>query len=275
MAFEVASIHQSKPGTFTPPNFALDDSDNFDVENPHGRFYADFPLEVYITFAYKLHPSASETHTLLLPLAKWVASDSYVIQARASGNPTKDQMRLMMQSLLADRFGLKVHFEPRELPVLILELDKPGKTGPKLRPHAEGTPCDAKVPMPEPGASLKPGDVFPVICNAVMLQPARNQGMLLGSRNITIEGIAGALPDIGRLGRPVVDKTGLTGTFDFSMEWSPDTDRPLPPGAAASPEPEATSFMEALKEQLGLKLKPGKAVLPILIVDHVERPSEN
>ena len=117
MSFEVVSIHSSKPGAFTPPNFALDDLDDFDGENPHGRFYADFPLEVYITFAYKLHPSASETHTLVTPLDKWVSADSYVIQAKAEGNPTKDQMRLMMQSLLADRFGLSAHYENQKVPV--------------------------------------------------------------------------------------------------------------------------------------------------------------
>jgi bla regulator protein blaR1 len=274
MSFEVASIHQSKPGAFTPPDFALDDLDDFDRENPHGRFHADFPLEVYITFAYKLHPSAAEIHTLVTPPDKWISTDSFVIQAKAEGSPTKDQMRLMMQSLLAGRFGLSAHYENREVPVLSLVLNKPGRLGPKLRPHAEGTPCDVKVTLPEGGAPVKPGDLFPNICNAVMLEPKPNHAMLLGSRNITINGIAGALPDLGRLGRPVVDETGLTGTFDFTLEWTPEPDHAAPPGDLST-EPDAPSFVGALNDQLGLKLKPGKASLPILVVDHVQRPSEN
>jgi uncharacterized protein (TIGR03435 family) len=275
MSFEVASIHQSKPGTFTPPNFALDDLDAFDGENPHGRFYADFPLEVYIEFAYKLHPTAKETHTLLTPLDKWISSDSYVIQAKAEGSPTKDQMRLMMQSLITDRFGLSAHYENQEVSVLFLELDKPGTTGPNLQPHAKGTPCDVKLPLPEPGAPVKPGDVFPIICNAVMLESQPNHAMLLGSRNVTINSIAGALPSVERLGHPIVDKTGLTGAFDFTLEWMPEPDNAGAPGAAVAPESQTPSFMEAVNEELGLKLKPGKATLPVLVVDQVQRPSEN
>ena len=275
MSFEVASIHQSKPGTFTPPNFALDDGDAFEAENPHGRFFADFPLRVYIMFAYKFRPTSDQMHSMLAPLPKWVSTDSFEIQAKAEGNPTKDQMRLMLQSLLADRFNLAIHFETREVPALALLLDKPGKTGPKLRPHSEGIPCDAKLPQPEPGAPAKPNDVFPIICNTQMLESRPSHTVLLGSRNTTIGRIAAALPDLGRLGRPVVDETGLTGTFDFTLEWTPETDHEVPPGTAIAPEPEAPSFMEALNEQLGLKLKPGKASLPVPIVDHVDRPSEN
>jgi bla regulator protein BlaR1 len=275
MSFEVASIHLSKPGAFTPPNFALDDLDNFDGENPHGRFYADFPLEVYITFAYKLHVTAAETHTLVTPLDKWISTDSFVIQAKAEGSPTKDQMRLMVQPLLADRFGLSAHYENQEVPVFTLVLNKPGRTGPKLRPHAEGTPCDVKVPSPENDVPFRPGPVFPTICNAVMLVPKPNHAMLLGSRNITIDAIAGALPSVERLGRPVVDETGLTGTFDFTLEWMPEPDHAAAPGAPIPPDSEAPSFMGALNDQLGLKLRSGKASLPVLIVDHVERPSEN
>jgi len=275
MSFEVASIRQSKPGAFTPPNFALDDLDDFDGENPHGRFYADFPLEVYITFAYKLHVTAAETHTLVTPPDKWISTDSFVIQAKAEGSPTKDQMRLMVQSLLADRFGLSAHYENEAVPVFTLVLNKPGKTGPKLRPHAEETPCDVKVPLPENGMPFKPGSVFPTICNAVMLVPTPNHAMLLGSRNITIDAIAGALPSIERLGRSVLDETGLAGTFDFTLEWMPEPDHAAAPGATLPPDPEAPSFMEALNKQLGFKLRPGKASLPVLIVDRVQRPSEN
>jgi len=69
-------------------------------------------------------------------LPKWVSTDSFDVQARAEGNSTQDQMCLMLRSLLADRFGLTVHVETAQPPVLALVLEKPGKTGPKLRPHS-------------------------------------------------------------------------------------------------------------------------------------------
>src|SRR5580658_5634043 len=87
----------------------------------------------------------------LWPLAKIVGNDFFDIEAQAPGNPTKDQMRLMIQSLLAERFKLAVHFETRDAPVFALTLVKPGKTGPKLLPHSEGPPCPDYTP-PELGA---------------------------------------------------------------------------------------------------------------------------
>jgi uncharacterized protein (TIGR03435 family) len=72
-----------------------------------------------------------------------------------------------------------------------------------------------------------------------------------------------------------LDETGLTGTFDFTLEWMPEPDHAAAPGATLPPDPEAPSFMEALNKQLGFKLRPGKASLPVLIVDRVQRPSEN
>ena len=116
-------------------------------------------------------------------------------------------MRLMVQSLLADRFGLKIHFESRQLPAFVMTLIKPGKTGPRLRPHAascDGAPL-AKVPSP--------GEVFPPPCldQALMTIPRPNHIKLTGTRNTTLAMIATYLPSIGELDRPVVDETGLPG----------------------------------------------------------------
>ena len=112
MSFDVASIHQSRPGTFTPPNFPLGPDDAYAPTG--GILTADFPLEIYIEFAYKLWLTPDQRRSFIAQLPKWAASDtdSYTIHARAAAsNPTKDQMRLMMQALLADRFRLAVHFE--------------------------------------------------------------------------------------------------------------------------------------------------------------------
>jgi uncharacterized protein (TIGR03435 family) len=133
MAFETASVKPSR--MFKIPGFPLD---NRDAKTLGGRFSASFPLSGYISFAYKL--SAYET-AALAQLPKSVSIDFFEIEARADGNPTKDQMRLMMQSLLADRFKLAVHFESREAPVFALTLVKPSQTGPRLIRHAAGQPA--------------------------------------------------------------------------------------------------------------------------------------
>jgi hypothetical protein len=109
MSFDVASIRPTKPGVFTPPNFALSSDDSYSPNG--GLLSADFSLATYIEFAYKLWLSPDQRKSMLANLPKWVDRDKYEIHARASGNPTKDQMRLMMQSLLADRFKLAIHYE--------------------------------------------------------------------------------------------------------------------------------------------------------------------
>jgi uncharacterized protein (TIGR03435 family) len=102
-----------------------------------GYFRADFPLSDYIEFAYKIWPTP-QSREMFAHLPKWVITDRYSIDARAAGNPTKDQMRLMVQSLLADRFQLAAHFATQEVPVFALTVVKDGKLGPKLIAHADG-----------------------------------------------------------------------------------------------------------------------------------------
>lgn len=276
MSFDVASIRQSKPGTFTPPNFALDNGDSYaPFPDPGGRFTADFPLAVYIEFAYKLWLTPEQKDSMLAHLPKWVATDNFEIHAKAEGNPTKDQMRLMMQSLLADRFKLAIHFETQQVPVLALVLEKPGKAPPKLRSHSDGPPCDDHMPMRAHGNSANTDGVFPRFCGGFVKIPAANNELLLGSRNATMKQIAGSLPSVGHLGRPVVDQTGLTGRFDFTLQWTPESNGPAQSGANAPLNSQGPTFLEALKDQLGMKLKSTKASMDVLVVDHVERPSEN
>jgi bla regulator protein blaR1 len=258
MAFEVAAVKPTSPGTkFTPPIFALDAGDSY--ASTGGRFWADFPLSVYIAFAYKISLSSIQGQQL----PKWVGSDRFNIQAKAEGNPTKDQMRLMMQALLADRFKLAVHFETNEAPVFVLTLAKPGKLGPNLRPHADGPSCDV------PDTS-----VFPSLCDLYALTMS---GKLTkaGARNTTMDTLAEGVSGLGRLGRPVIDKTGLSGRFDFTLEWLREGGGPAPPEAGVEPDLQGPTFLEALREQLGLKLESTRGPVQTLVVDHVERPSEN
>jgi bla regulator protein blaR1 len=270
LRFEVASIRPAKPGTFFPPTFPLSPDDSYVPQG--GYFRADFPLAVYITFAYKLWPTSEERDAMLRHVPNWVGTESWVVEAKAEGNPTKDDLRAMMQTLLKERFGLHAHFETETMPVFVMTLEKPGVLGPKLRPHDQGPPC------PVQGTTFRvprtaDDSVFPPVCDSVML--VERQKMLLnGERDATMEVLADALADDGELGRPVVNRTGLTGRFDWSIEW---TEPPTGGNGIGEDtnDPNVTTFQEALKDQLGLKLKPGRAPVRTLVIDHVELPSPN
>jgi len=275
--FEVASVKPSKVPKI--PNFPLDNRNAY-VQG--GRLSVSFPLPFYIGFAYKI--SIDEGKRLVTAqLPKWISTDFYEIEARAEGNPTKDQMGLMMQSLLADRFKLAVHFETKEGPVFDLIVVKPGRMGPKLRLHSQGPPCpDTFVRM---NAPTNPGEVFPPSCGTAAMSRGKEKGsQLIGSRDTTMPSLADALYGYGSMAgevdRPIVDKTGLGGRFDFSLEYTPGENNQLrgpgPPSPdAAPPSSEGTPFLSAMREQLGLKLVSSKGPIRILIIDHVEKPSEN
>jgi bla regulator protein BlaR1 len=278
LSFEVASVKPTK--LMRPPNFPLDSGN---AVAAGGRFSAVMPLLVYIFFAYKVDGNGDQARTALSQMPKDVTAGLFEIEARAGGNATKDQMRLMMQSLLAERFKLGIHFETREVSAMALTLDKPGKLGPKLRPHSEGPPCpDYKgidpASRPEPP---KPGDPFPPQCDVSQLQPKPDGTTRSGSRNTTPQLLARDITTLGfmsgEVDKPVVDRTGLSDRFDYVLEWSGLSFGPPPPGAAAPPPTDAagTTFLQAVREQLGLKLVLTRAPVRTLVIDHVEMPSEN
>ncbi len=271
MEFEVASVRLNL-GSHEPSTFRLSSDDAYTPTG--GLLIADYPLTTYIEFAYKLSLTREQWRTMYGHLPNWVQTDNYAIHARTDRtDPTKDQMRLMMQSLLKERFGLVVHLETQETPVLEMTLMKPGTLGPQLHRHEDGPACDLKVARIA-GAELKDTDIFPSQCGGVEAEFRPNQTILMGSRNVAMGAIADSF-EIGRVDRPVVDATGLTGRYDFKLTWSPNRgDFAALPGESAA-DPEGTPFLEAVKEQLGLRLKPGKALLKALVIDRVERPSEN
>jgi bla regulator protein BlaR1 len=286
MAFEVASVKLLKPGSrFRAPNFPLG-GDGFRTdsgENPHGRLSVTFPLPRYIEFAYKLTLQPNLREAMVARLPKWVDTDLIDIEAKAAGNPTKDQMRLMMQSLLAERLHLVVHFETQDVPIFALTLIKAGTWGPKLIRHADGPPCDAPgLQNPATGISDPGAAVFPTECESATSVPGKNGRIVQGSRNTTMALLAESLGRMGGGGRPVIDRTGITDRIDYRLEWTPESKPvclpgPCPgtPGVEAEPDPNPVTFMNAVREQLGLKLQSTKAPLRILVIDHIERPSEN
>jgi uncharacterized protein (TIGR03435 family) len=168
----------------------------------------------------------------------------YEIAAKAEGDgvPTKDEFRQMLQSLLADRFQLTVHRETREMPVYALLVDK---NGPKFKESA-------------PDASPMGHFHWTGRDNEITI-PKASMDALIGA-------IANSMLD-----RPVIDKTGLTGTYDIKLKYTPD----LRSNREAGPDPNDITVFTAVREQLGLRLEPQKAVVEVLMVDHVEKPSGN
>jgi bla regulator protein blaR1 len=277
-SFDVASV---KPGSTLGRRsiFPLDEGNAY---VPGGRLSASFPLWFYIRFAYKIAAGDQERADAVAPLPEWVDRDLFVIEARAEGGPTKDQMRLMMQSLLADRFKLRVHFETKEIPVFALTLVKPGTLGRKLLPHEQGPPCpDAFTPSSvAPSGGSPPKEVFPSNCNT---QEARVRDGVYeaAGRNSAMPSLATVIYVLGsragELDKPVVDRTGLTGKFDYTIVYTPNENGSSrsPDQKALPPDPQGIPFLDAVRQQLGLRLESFKGPIRRIVIDHIEKPSPN
>ena len=279
MAFDTATVREN---TTAPPgaggsNFPLGPGDVYSRNGGLFRAYG-FPLANYIEFAYKITPNQEEF--LLSELPKWVTTERFDIEARAGGNPTKDQMRLMMQALLADHFRLAAHYETRQVPVFVLVLDRPGELGPQLQKHPDESPCPATSVVPSPAPSAQPQFLdtrFPATCGGMLPMPPSAPGRLRGgARNVTMELIASSMKGGGSgVDRPVLDRTGLTGKFDFAIEFAPQYGAGISPSSNFRPDPTAPTFVRALKEQLGLILESQIAPMNFLVIDYIETPSGN
>jgi uncharacterized protein (TIGR03435 family) len=271
MSFEVASVRQNNAGFFASggpvphSNLALDAGSG---DPPAGGLLSatNQPLSSLIMFAYKLR--FNDARPLVSQLPSWWSAKGFDIQARANGNPTKDQFRLMLQSLLAERFKFVMHYEVRQRPLYNLVLLKPGKTGPHLRPYEDETPCPT---VPAPDQTIAGG--FPATCGNLQVLVSSQPDHLIrfGARNVSMALIADSLPAIAidAIDRPVFDRTGLAGNFDFILEW----DRT--PLAVEKSDTAGPTIIEALKEQLGLKLDAQTGPVNTFVVDHIEQPSPN
>jgi uncharacterized protein (TIGR03435 family) len=278
MRFDTASVKQNAPGTRlqTGSIFPLGPGDVY--VPTQGLFRAgNQPLLAYIAFAYKV--SENEEQSLLTQLPKWATTARFDIQGKVQGNPTKDQMRLMMQALLEDRFRLAVHHEIRKVPVFALIVEQPGKLGPLLQRHPDGTSCATtpQVPSPPPTAPPELRDTrFPATCGGIVgMAPSAPGRRRAGARNVSMELISSSLTGGEGVDRPVLDRTNLTGMFDFAVEFSPLPTGPSRPGPNPQRDPTGPTFVLALREQLGLTLEPQTAEMDFLVIDHVEEPLAN
>ncbi len=244
---------------------------------PGGRYFACSSLNYVIMDAYQLDP--------FLPLTGgpgWIKDTFFLIEAKAEGNPGKDQMRLMVQSLLEERFKLKTHRETKAAPVYLLVT---AKGGPKLQPakDAKGNPI-ASLPsaedrqkifeeMKEAKSRSFPDFDIPGSYSIVM----KPTGHEFTGRAMTTGELADALFSIVGM-RKVVDKTGLAGLYDFKLVYAnPFRQQGTSSAADSTPaaEPSAPAIFTALQEQLGLRLISDKAPLECPVIDHVQKPSEN
>jgi bla regulator protein blaR1 len=179
----------------------------------------------------------------------WANSENYDITAKAESNATEAQFRLMLQALLKDRFKLALRHETKDAPIYELVVAKGGS---KLQEDA----TSAKLRMGMTGRGRITAQKAPITAFLSTL------GMLTG--------------------RPVVDKTGLTSTYAFTLEWTPDPAEGGPPGPVnpqgqetVPPDTNGPSLFTALQEQLGLRLQSAKGPVDSLTIESVERPSEN
>jgi bla regulator protein blaR1 len=193
----------------------------------------------------------------------WIGSDRYDISTKAEGEGdiTPEQVKPMMQALLADRFKLTLHRETKEQPVYALVV---GKNGPKLKESA-----------PEENVGARDGASDGPRRGGMQIRMTRGQ---ITAQGMSMEMLANQLSN--RLGRNVLDKTELKGSYDFTLEFTPEGTQPMGPrdgGAEAPPPPEsgAPSIFTAVQEQLGLKLESQKGQVELLVLDRIERPSEN
>ncbi|MGO8792122.1 MAG: TIGR03435 family protein [Terriglobia bacterium] len=210
----------------------------------------------------------------------WTTTEKYDIEAKepdavveqmqkGPSDQTRKTLSLMLQSLLAERFQLKLSHTTKEVPAYALVV---AKNGPKLQESKPGDTYQTGIKDPNGKPIGQPG--------MIRMGP----GDFIG-QGLTIAAMIGPLSQ--RLGRPVFDHTGLTGTYDFTLKWTPDPSAPamipgggpLPPpnpGVAPPPvDPNGPTIFTAIQEQLGLKLESTKGPEDVLIVDHVERPTED
>jgi uncharacterized protein (TIGR03435 family) len=270
LEFEVASVRTNKSDDEAFMNISPLLGDG---PVPSGNLYLakNIKLIQFIAFAYSLTQIQLRSLELHVP---WTTQDRFDIEARAQGDPTKSDYRLMMQSLLANRFKLKVHYETRVVPLYVLVLAKPGKFGPQLRLHRADDPACVKPATPQNPNEVD-ADGYPEVCGGPYgMMPSKPGRMKSGGRDVSMARFTAILTGVGAVDRPMLDKTGIQGTIDYSIEWRKVVDQ-VARGAPVELDEDAPTFADALKEQLGIRMLPQKGPSELFLVDHIERPSEN
>ena len=239
---------------------------------PGGRFLAtNQTLRELMPFAFGLPQMTANIRIVGGP--KWIDSDRFDVVAKTNGTPSPQELSAMLRTMLNDRFKLAARTETRELPIYMLVMAKSdGAYGPRLRrSDVSEVDCAARraavrrrepVPPPQPGK--------PPVCGGGRTVLGKITGV-----GWSVDQLVTSLAPFA--GRVVLERTGLSGLFDFEIEWTPDQ---LPRQPPDDPEPlridpNGPSLFTALQEQLGLKLESTKGPVDVLVVDRVERPTED
>ena len=234
-----------------------------------------------MTQAYEIHDSQ------IIGGPDWLGTQGYDIDATLAGTPSPEQRRMMMKTLLRDRFKLTFHTEKRDLPLYALIVQRSdGRLGPGLKRIPDddcpppGSNRGARAGGPPPPASSPFDPNAAAACGSIVFGPGR-----LLAHGVPIDMLArtlGTMPAITSFNRPVTNLTKLEGFYDFDFRFMPEFGRggPPPPGSpAAAPNAitpgDEPALFTALQEQLGLKLNPQRATLDVLVIDAIERPTEN
>jgi uncharacterized protein (TIGR03435 family) len=209
------------------------------VERVNGpeRFQALLPVPQLIYWAYGVRDFQISGGPA------WFIRDWFAVQATAGHPSSEAEIKQMVQALLADRFKLKLHRDTKEIPVYALMV---GKNGPKLTAAKDATQCNGN-------GCFGIGNGFTNASGATMAFTAEALTHLMD--------------------RPIIDKTGLTGHYDFRLTYDQSSTKPPIVGMPIAPT-EGPSIFAAV-EDLGLKLEPQKSPVEVLVIDSVERPSEN
>ena len=258
-AFEVASIKPSPSSVRGATTMMW----------PPGRFMAtNVSVSDLVAFAYSAANRPPLLKEQIIGGPSWTETDRFEIQARREGESNRETTQVMVRSLLADRFQLKTHDETRESPVFNLTVLKDGL---KMKTSADqGAANRQAAPPAAAGQGQRRG--------APNLAPARGAyGTMSTSEGTTLKGNAvpiSVLVDMlhGPAGRAVVDKTGLSGLFDFELKFTSVAPAPAQDPAAGALGP---SLFTAIQEQLGLKLESARGPGRFLVIDRVERPTED
>lgn len=236
---------------------------------PGGLFLWNVQLPWLINFAYDLR-SSQMRRGAREALPKWAQDGWYTIEARAEGNPSRDEVRQMVRSLLEDRFHFDAHMEKREGQVYALVVAKKGL---ELKPHPEGAPCtisSSKIDE-EKYAHMSPSyAAVPAHCGIFGRELSRSGEHRLEMLDVTMQQIANALGL--ELPLLVVDETGLAGRYDAVLDFGPEG---VPPNADSSDEIGLPPLTGALEKQAGLKPVKQNAQVETFLIDHIERLSGN
>ncbi len=282
LTFDVVSIKPNNSG----------DNRRMIGNPPGGRFTtSNMPLRELIVLAYGDRSTGGPPPDLTITgLPGWATTDGYDVQAQpeAGFSPTAEQTQEMLQSMLEDRFQLKVRRESRNAPIYALVVDKGGvkmklaEDQTPFNPAAGGPPppgapggavrigVDGPPPAPPPPGAGGPPSMSGAVQRGMVMM---GLGQLRAGAQTT-SALAGILSR--QAGRKVVDKTGLTGLYDIDLKWTPDqmpNGAQLPPGVVI--DPTGPSLFTAIQEQLGLRLSSETGTVDTFVVESVQKPSDN